>query len=129
MLGITLSWAQLGTGMGFPILACPDKSVPHLECDFLQSFRTGLTTIEARVKCSNSFVSKPRRIADSHIMDAICESPKFTNADVRKINACRLFIQITLISDLATPCGKHIIQTYYSGNITNCVNWPAVKYP
>jgi hypothetical protein len=107
MLNITLSWAQLGTGMGFPILACPGKSVPHLECEFLQSFCTGLTTIEARIECYNSFIYKPRCIDDSHIMDAICESPAFTKPNIRRINACRLYLQITLILDLAMPCGKH----------------------
>jgi hypothetical protein len=82
MLCITLSWAQLGTGMGFPILACPKTSVPHLEYDLMQSLRTGLTTIEARIECYNSFVYKPRHITDSHIMDAICKSPQSNDANI-----------------------------------------------
>jgi hypothetical protein len=45
MLRIMLAWAQLETGMGFALLECPEKKVPHLECTWLQSIRTGLATI------------------------------------------------------------------------------------
>ena len=49
LLRIMLVWAQLGTGMGFPLLASPEKNVPHLECKWTESIRTGLANIGARI--------------------------------------------------------------------------------
>jgi hypothetical protein len=46
LLRFMLSWAQLATGVGFPLLATPDRPVPHLECKLTQSIRTGLASIE-----------------------------------------------------------------------------------
>jgi hypothetical protein len=39
MMSIVLTWAQLRTGMGFSLLNSPSVSVPHLECEWLQSIR------------------------------------------------------------------------------------------
>jgi hypothetical protein len=129
MLQIMLLWAQLATGMGFPLLEWPEKDAPHLECEWLHSIRTGLATIGARIECTNPFVYKPRRKFGSHIMDPICECERFNTTQLRKINACRLYLQVTLLSDVTTPCGKYIIIAYYSGKIENRINWPTVQYP
>jgi hypothetical protein len=47
MLWITMAWAQLGTGMGFPLLTFLDKTVPYLECAWMQSIRMGLASVGA----------------------------------------------------------------------------------
>jgi exonuclease III len=130
MLRITISWAQLETGMGFSLFASPDKFVPHLECKLTQSVRTGLSKIEARIEILETWVYKPRRVADCHIMDAICTSDRFTAPQIRRINACRLFLKVTLLSDITSPTGKHLIPAYYDGDTTNHrINWPTTQYP
>jgi hypothetical protein len=50
MLLIMIAWAQLETGMGFALMASPEKKVPHLECAWLQSIRTGLAKTNARIE-------------------------------------------------------------------------------
>ena len=96
MLGIMLAWAQLETGMGFPLLNEPSFPVPHLECDWLQSIRTGMASIDARIEIHAPMVYLPRRMDDSHIMDGISLCKIFTKTEVRRINACRLYLQVTL---------------------------------
>jgi hypothetical protein len=56
LLRIMLSWAQLGTGMSFSLLASPAESVPHLECKWTQSIHTGLTSIGARIDSHETFI-------------------------------------------------------------------------
>jgi hypothetical protein len=129
MLRIALAWAQLETGMGFSLLDSPDKYVPHLDCQWLQSIRTGLSSIDARIEQYKPEVYLPRRIDDSHIMDAICDSQLFNDKQVCRINACRLFLQVTLASDIITPCGKRILKNYYKGTTTSRPNYPTVQYP
>ena len=127
---ITLAWAQLATGAGFPLLAEPHRFVPQLKCEMIESIRTGMTTIDAQIESTTSFVHAPRRVGDVHMVDEICSDDRFTATQIKRINVCRLvYLQITLLSDIATPCGKFINCAYYNGDITNRINWPSVQYP
>jgi hypothetical protein len=129
MLLIMIAWAQLETGMGFALMASPEKKVPHLECAWLQSIRTGLAKTNARIERTESAVYADRRSDDCHLMDQICESKGFTDNQVRRINACRLFLKVTLLSDIMTACGKRIHPAYYEGAETITHNWASVTYP
>ena len=129
LLRIMLSWAHLGTGMDFPLLEWPENHVPHLECAWLQSLRHGLADIGGRIECYETFFHKPRRVHDSHIMDAICAGSNFTALEIRRINGCQLYLQVVLLSDIASPCGRYIDPAYYAGDRTNRPNWPTIQYP
>jgi hypothetical protein len=48
---------------------------------------------------------------------------------VLRINACRLFLKVTLVSDISTTCGKRVNRSYYDGDISSRINRPTVKYP
>jgi hypothetical protein len=78
MLRIMIAWAQLGTGMSFQLLASPELPVPHLECEWWQSIRTGLASIEAHIETSESFVHAQQRVEDRHLMDGVCSCNQFT---------------------------------------------------
>ncbi len=62
-------------------------------------------------------------------MDGICESKMFTKTEIRKINACRLYLQVTLVSDISTTCGRKILPCYYQGNKQQRPNRPFNIYP
>jgi hypothetical protein len=129
MLNITLAWAQLATGMGFPLLEYPGRHVPHLECEWLQAIRTGLASINARVERVDASVFKIRRTNDCHIMDAICADGRYKNPQLDRINACRLYLKATLLSDISTACGHRIHSAYYDGEEVITHNWATVTYP
>ena len=103
--------------------------MPLLDCEWIQSIRTGLATIEGHVKCPNDSVFKVCREAACNLMDDISENKRFTRPEIRQINACQLFLKVTLLSDIMTACGRHIHQTYYQANNTRRHNWATVKYP
>jgi hypothetical protein len=48
-------------------------------------------------------------------MDGVCGSGLFSPGQIRKINACRLSMQVTLLSDMSTTCGRMIEPSYYKG--------------
>jgi hypothetical protein len=126
---ITLAWAQMGSGSGFPLLAEPSRSVPQLECKLIQSVRTGLASIEASIESIQNYVIPIRRAADSHVMDAINASRRYTPGQVARINACRLYLEVTLVSDIATPCGRYIHPSCYTGDKQQRINWATIQYP
>jgi hypothetical protein len=82
MLRIMLAWAHLGTGVGFSLLTLPGQTVPHLECTWLQSIRTGLIGIEGRIKIFEPSVHKHCQVANTHIMDAICLGKQFNGTQI-----------------------------------------------
>ncbi len=106
MLQMNLAWAQLGTGMGYPILEYPDTNIPHLECAWFASIRNGLTLVDGSIEMTTTYVVPKQRVSDQHLMDGICESKMFTKTEIRKINACRLYLQVTLVSDISTTWTK-----------------------
>jgi hypothetical protein len=129
MLRIALAWAQLSTGMGFALLEHPGLAAPHLECKWLTSMRWGLATIDGSIECAESFVVPPAREGDIYLMDAICDCRRFTGGQIKQINACRLYLQVLLLSDITTPCGTFIAMNYHTGNRNNRSNWPRIRYP
>ncbi len=129
MLRIALAWAQLSTGMGFALLEHPGLAAPHLECKWLTSMRWGLATIDGSIECAESFVVPPAREGDIYLMDAICDCRRFTGGQIKQINACRLYLQVLLLSDITTPCGTFIAMNYHTGNCNNRSNWPRIRYP
>jgi hypothetical protein len=61
MLQIMIARAQLSTGMSFQLLASPEPLVPHLECEWGQSIRTGLANIQHIAKGKGpAFGADPR---------------------------------------------------------------------
>jgi hypothetical protein len=118
MLRIMIAWAQLETGMGFALLEYPERKVPRA---WLQSIWTGLVGIKETVY-------KDRRANDCHLMDQICESSWFTDPQIRRTNACRLYLKVTLLSDITTACGRQVHQSYYDGDKGITHNWATVRY-
>ena len=53
---IALSWTQISTGMGFHLLEHPSLWVPHFECKWLASIRTGLEEVMGSIECNESFL-------------------------------------------------------------------------
>jgi hypothetical protein len=51
---------------------------------------------------------KREREHDWHIMDAIVQCGLFSPAEIRQLNYCRLYLQVSTISDLATAQGESI---------------------
>ena len=46
-------------------------------------------------------------------MDHICDSNLFTDHQVRQINACRLYLQVALLSDITMPRGDKVNPAYF----------------
>ncbi len=127
MFRIAIAWAQLSTGMGFHLLQHPDQLVPHLECQWFESIRTGLNAIDGSIECTESFLVPPAREGDTHIMDAVCDCKRYTATEIKHINACRLYLQVLLLSDVATPCAQYTIKTYHKGKSANRPNQPTIS--
>ena len=111
---IAMSWAQFLAGVSYPIMMRPSVPLPHLEpMKWIPEIRTFLGKHDLQLELEKSFVPKPQRVNDSFLMDdAIVSSWKV--GEIKRINACRLFLGVTLVSDIASIDGTTIDLNYRS---------------
>lgn len=105
MLQCALSWLQVSAGVSYSILERTDTSLPHLESKWIASLRQFLASLDATIQLDHPHVPQLQRERDAYIMDLILESDKFTPAEIRRLNYCRLYLQAITISDLAHATG------------------------
>jgi hypothetical protein len=111
MLRIAVAWAQQCSGTGTSI------KLPHLECKWLASLRQFLQDIEGQIHLRHDFVEPLQRQHDSFLMDLAIGTKKFGKAELRRINYCRMYLGVLLLSDIVSADGKRIIQSVHSGEI------------
>jgi hypothetical protein len=56
LIRIALAWAQLASGVGFPILEYPDQAIPTMEDPLLNAIRSGLTHLNASIRLHDNLV-------------------------------------------------------------------------
>ena len=105
MLQCVLAWTQMAVGTSYSILENTTTKLPHMEVKWIASLRNFLAYIKARLLLHISGVPTIQRQGDSFIMDHVLESHKFSAAEIRKINYCRLYLQAITISDISTATG------------------------
>jgi hypothetical protein len=71
LIRIALAWAQLASGVGFPILQFPDQEIPTIEDPFLNGIRSGLTHLNASIRLHDSMIRPISRWGDFYIMEGI----------------------------------------------------------
>ncbi len=118
LLRCTVAWTQMTAGTSYSILQRVYEDLPHLESRWLTSMRTFMADINATLELDDTGVPSIQRHDDKHIMDAILESNKFTAAQIRRLNFCRLYLQAITISDLTDATGKALDPSKLAGNPT-----------
>ncbi|KAI2505035.1 hypothetical protein MHU86_9391 [Fragilaria crotonensis] len=108
LLKSTMAWTQLSVGMSYPILERTQDSLPHLEAKWIGSLRQFLGSISASIYLDDSYVPQPQRENDIYLMDAIVHSDRFTPTEIRKLNYCRLYLQVVTLSDITKPNGHEL---------------------
>jgi hypothetical protein len=115
LMRITVAWAQFCAGTQFPILEDTKISLPHLESKWLASLRSFLGSIDGSIELKDTFVEPIQRENDKFLMDLAIQSKLFTPKQLKKINYCRMYLNVLLLSDIVTADGKEIEPSMYSG--------------
>ena len=91
---------------------------PDRFCSVLQF----LQSIGAQLELYNPYVVKPQRENDKHIMTEVIKSGKFAPCDIRRVNYCRMYLNVVLLSDITNAGGTAIDDAMYRGNPTNTIS-------
>ena len=114
---IMVSWGQFLAGTGTLILEEVHTPLPHMDpMQWIPQMRSFLSTVDCRLELEQTFVPDLQREADSYLMDlALAHTTSPT--DLKVINACRLYLGVTFVSDISTPEGKTITRAALDGRL------------
>ena len=130
LLRIAYAWAQFtvgtsisilqGSGTTHPHLNIPMKGIgakhPHLESKWIASMRDYLRGVGGYMTLDTSYIPPLQRQNDLFLMDLVLDSVQFKPCDIRRINYCRLYLNVLLLSDITTASGREIDEAMYNGN-------------
>ena len=138
MIHIGVHWAQYTSGVGTPILEAPALKLPHLESKWLQGLWFYLTDVNGLIRLDNPGVPSLQRHHDQYLMDMVLADPKWKPIEIKRINWCRLYLDVTTLSDITNAQGHQLDPGIYYGNLESipakctwqCVNQkkPVLEY-
>jgi exonuclease III len=112
---IALAWFQVQSGVSFQLLEKPTIPVPQLESKWISSMREFLAAINAKIVIADFVPPILQRLHDFVIMEVIQDSGKFTPAEIRRLNYCRLYLNAETVSDLTIVAGTHLDPSKLAG--------------
>jgi hypothetical protein len=98
---IMIRWAQKVTGIAKPVLE-DRKRVPHLEGGWVANIQDGLITCNAKIRATKPWTILHQRVNNQHIMDIIRNDQQLSDLQVTRLNYCRLYLKVELLSHITT---------------------------
>ena len=108
------SWFQHIAGTSFPILEQNNQPPQHINSVWIKDFIRLLNKFNVQLKLRKTNIRKHQRQNDRFIMDYMHNYTSSTN-QLQLLNACRLYHQITFLSDITNIAGDKILQGATTG--------------
>jgi hypothetical protein len=106
LLAIVLSWFQFCAGVGYPVFLQPERPLPHLEGHWLVCIRNFLAHIDGALEMTKTHIQPLQHMSDSFLMDTACNSGLFTPAELKRLNYCRLYLNVLTLSNVTDAKGN-----------------------
>jgi hypothetical protein len=93
--------------------------LPYLTARWIPALRRFLSTINGQIELDRLYIPALQRHGDEHIMDKVVDSGAFSTTQLQQINRCRLYLDVSTVSDLKTANGKFIDTAISQGHRTS----------
>jgi hypothetical protein len=103
-----INWAQQAAGISTPV-CMTHEPLTYLEGRWVQQLCHDLRHINSTLFINDTWTYPTTREHDEYIMDLI-NSHVTSETQKRKLNYCRLYLQVTHVSDITTSDGKKLHQ-------------------
>jgi hypothetical protein len=114
LLLVNLQRYQVVAGVSYSPLQSPDTKLPYLEHAWLDSTRQFLKHCSANLEIPEIVLPQPKRVNDTCIMDEFLRL-NLAPTTLKRLNFCRLWLKVTLISDISNLQGSTIAATAWQG--------------
>jgi ribonuclease HI len=122
LLRIAVQWTQYCAGTSTSILIDTSTKLPHVEATWMLSLRKYLDDIKGTIQVDQPGIPPAMREKDQHIMDIILQSKKYKPHQIRKINYCRLYMNVTTLSEITNAKGDMIDPAMIEGKRENTIS-------
>ena len=129
---IAVEWFRMLSGYTTCPLATPQLSTIHVElAPWFTSLQNFLKTINHSVEIPNLYCPRRLRENDQAIMSI--SQAHFSNQDLLRINRCRLYLQVHMVSEISTTDGRQLLSPIWRGQQPTCsvskLFWPRQQRP
>lgn len=129
MLWIALWWAQHFAGTSKLIINDHDKNLKYVPAKWILSLRSFLKDINGSLQIYQPLIYPQQRHHDQLIIDVVHNSNDFTSEQIKSINFCRLYLQVSVILDITNEEGTHIQHGAIHGPPETLYSRPKWLYP
>jgi hypothetical protein len=133
MMRIQLHWCQVQAGTEQHLLGNPTDSIDYIETCWIMSIRDFLRTYNLSVDFTVKTLPTVQCSGDEFIMDGIQLRSGCTATQLQRINACRMFLQVSRVSDISSANGRFLRQDVLLGKATtyfqSATRWPRQGRP
>ena len=117
LLLIHLSWTQLTAGVSFKIMEETQQNLSFVGKNIWIAVQEMLKDMNGRIKMEYNYANAPLRTSDVAINEAFLNT-QIPQKTIKSIQACRIYLQITYLSEICTIDGKQILQEALDGDKT-----------
>ena len=114
LLRICLDWYQVIDGVSFSPLSMPAIPLTYTDSPWLDFTCTFLRHCSAQLVIPGTTLPKLQRMHDTCIMNGILDL-NLSPTTMKRINACRLCLQVTTLSDISNLKGDQIARVAWLG--------------
>jgi len=114
MMKIELQWCQIQAGTSDHLLSAPDSAIDYIENCFIMNLRDFCRTYKLRLDFTENLQQTKQCQGDVFLMDAF-RRDGHSAGDLQKLNACRMYLQVSRLSDITTGDGESILQNVLKG--------------
>ena len=134
VLRISLDTLNLFLGLPkYPMTYDFDEVKQYCEPIWLTNTWEFLSSIDGKVLFTNDDTLKPQCKHDRFLMDEFRRLPGIGSTELRRLNQCRLYLQVTLLSEISSANGVTILSNYVRGNKhanrRSLLTWPRQERP
>ena len=115
LLRLSISELQVNSGMSFDLLRFPSRPCPHLEGTWLRSLRQFLSSVQGSLETSCFKPIPLQRQGDLFLMDLFVSRLALGRRRLQRLNSCRLFLAVSLVSEITNVAGTHLLPEFWCG--------------
>ena len=135
MIEIERQWCQVQAGTAVNLLASPQTPIDYIESCWFMCLRSFLCTYDLSIEFTQNVQPTTTCLGDEFIMDALRLSGSCTTTELQRLNACRMYVQVTRLSDITSADGLYLrtemLQGSHNGQAYFVTNdrWPRQERP
>ena len=133
MMRIELQWCQVLAGTAKHLLGDPTDPIDYIETCWIMCICDFLRTYNLRVDFTATTIPTIQCGGDEFIMDGLRLRGGCTATELQRLNACRMFLQVSRLSDITSANGRFLKQEVLIGKSTayfaSVTRWPRQGRP